>query len=211
RLERCRVLGNSSLSSGGGFANDTSGLLTLVSSLVSGNSAANRGGGIYDESDSRSFVMSSTLASNTAGGAGGAIFAGGGEDVVTNSILWANLAADLGGESGQLDIGDAQASFTVHHSCVEGWTGQLGGEGNIGDDPLFIDIRGIDEVAGTTDDDLRLGPSSPCIDAGDTSALPPDVADLDGDDDRGEPTPFDLARRPRVRGVEVDMGAHEAD
>ena len=53
--------------------------------------------------------------------------------------------------------------------------------GNISDDPLCVDADGADDVAGTEDDDLRLLPGSPCIDAGSNGAVPVDVlTDLDG-------------------------------
>jgi hypothetical protein len=66
---------------------------------------------------------------------------------------------------------------------------------------------------------LRLG--SPCIDAGDNNAVPPDTADLDGDGNTTELTPWDLDSHPRFidepntidtgNGTApiVDMGAHE--
>jgi hypothetical protein len=71
------------------------------------------------------------------------------------------------------------------------------------------------------DDDLRLPPDSPCIDAADNEAVPPDVLDLDGDGDTEEPIPFDLDGNLRfVDDPEtedtghgnppiVDMGAYE--
>ena len=39
------------------------------------------------------------------------------------------------------------------------------GGGNINADPLFVDDDGADNITGTLDDDLRLLPGSPCIDA----------------------------------------------
>ncbi|HRR84974.1 MAG TPA: hypothetical protein P5316_08190, partial [Phycisphaerae bacterium] len=50
---------------------------------------------------------------------------------------------------------------------------------------------------------------SPCINGGDTLALPPDKADLDHDGDASEPVPVDLEARPRIQGCVVDMGAYE--
>jgi hypothetical protein len=100
-------------------------------------------------------------------------------------------------------------SATVTYSCVQGgWAGQ----GNIDVDPMFASAWG---------GNLRLLPGSPCIDAGDNSALPPDTQDLDHDGDTTEPLPLDLDGNPRVvdgdgdvepwTGVAetVDMGAYE--
>ena len=66
--------------------------------------------------------------------------------------------------------------------------------------------------------DLHLLPGSPCLDAGDNTAVPADVCDLDGDLNTTEPCPLDLHGLPRfwrtLPGSHrsppvVDMGAHE--
>jgi len=66
-----------------------------------------------------------------------------------------------------------------------------------------------------------LSAGSPCTDAGDNTAVPGDLYDRDGDGDRGEPYPLDLAGNPRFaencagrntgKGDPpiVDMGAYE--
>jgi len=84
---------------------------------------------------------------------------------------------------------------TVRYSIVQGWTGSLGGVGNSGVNPMFVDPDGADDISGTEDDDLRLSPGSPAINAGDpnTSFLPP--TDLDG--------------HARVLCGRVELGAYE--
>jgi hypothetical protein len=94
-----------------------------------------------------------------------------------------------------------------------------GGDG-WGDDPLTPDF---DESANDDYGDLRLVPGSPAIDAGDNTAVPPNIADLDGDGDIDEPTPIDIAGNPRFlddpdtpdTGLGpapiVDLGAYEFD
>jgi hypothetical protein len=89
-----------------------------------------------------------------------------------------------------------------------GWEGV----GNIDADPLFVD---------PDNGDYRLSPGSPCIDAGDNMAVPPDELDLDDDGDTGEPIPYDLDGNPRFiddpdtedtgygEPPVVDMGAYE--
>ena len=69
--------------------------------------------------------------------------------------------------------------------------------------------------------DFHLGPTSPCIDAGNTFVVPLDVLDLDGDGNVTEPNPYDLDRVARFRDVPsvpdtglgtppiVDMGPYE--
>jgi hypothetical protein len=56
---------------------------------------------------------------------------------------------------------------------------------------------------------LRLKPDSPCIDAGDTTAVPPYIfADVDGNL-RGVDDPTSPDTGVSVLGVTVDMGAYE--
>jgi hypothetical protein len=140
-------------------------------------------------------VAGSTFSGNVAecAGAGGGTWGLVGS--IESSILWGNTDGGGQDESAQIHGGAPH----VRASCVQGLTGGLGGEGNIGDDPLLAD-----PAAG----DLRLRPSSPCIDAGDNAALPPSIdVDLDG-------TPRyvdDPARPDRGFGEPpiVDMGAYE--
>jgi hypothetical protein len=73
-------------------------------------------------------------------------------------------------------------------------------------DPLFVNAAG---------GDLRLA-GGPAVDAGNTSLLPPDTHDVDGDGNTAEPLPLDVAGKARVwnwaagvAGGSVDMGAYE--
>ncbi|MCZ6765754.1 MAG: hypothetical protein O7D32_02350, partial [bacterium] len=148
-----------------------------------------------------------TFTQNVASNQGGAVFQTGGGASLTleNSVLWNNSDASGTDETGQLTI--ANGSSTVRYSCIQNYSG-AGANGNISSDPLFEDADGADNTAGTADDDLRLQPGSPAIDAADNSAVPVGVTtDLDGiprfvDDpetaDSGNGTP-----------PIVDMGAHE--
>lgn len=62
----------------------------------------------------------------------------------------------------------------------------------------------------TYDDNLRLKPGSPCINAGDNAVLPLDKLDLDSDGDPNEPIPFDIEGKPRILNGRVDIGAYES-
>jgi len=67
---------------------------------------------------------------------------------------------------------------------------------------------------GNNDDygDLHLvpgWPGSPCIDTGDNNSIPADTADLDGDGNTTEPTPWDIDGDVRVSDNTVDMGSDE--
>ena len=63
-----------------------------------------------------------------------------------------------------------------------------GGDG-WGNDPC---MPSVDEGANDDYGNLRLLRDSACIDAGDNTAVPEDMTDLDGDGHTSEPTPFDL-------------------
>lgn len=51
--------------------------------------------------------------------------------------------------------------------------------------------------------------SSECVNAGDSTSLPVDVGDVDGDGDTTEPIPLDLLGTPRTAGGSPDIGAIE--
>jgi hypothetical protein len=61
-----------------------------------------------------------------------------------------------------------------------------------------VNPLGADGIAGTADDDLRLRSDSPCIDAGNSNALPPDMFDIDGDGVMTEPLPLDAFGNARI-------------
>lgn len=104
---------------------------------------------------------------------------------VTNCVLWGNSPDEI----------SASAGFAVSYSDVGGG---YAGVGNIDADPLFVD---------PDSDDLRLQAGSPCIDAGDSGAMPLPV-DFDGN-----PRGVDDFSVPDtgipVFGLTADMGAYE--
>ena len=121
---------------------------------------------------------------------------------MTNCILWNN--SDSGGtdESAQIYGGIP----TVNYNCIQGWTGALGGIGNIDADPCFVE-PGYWDTNNTPDDanddswvdgDYYLLPDSLCIDAGDPNYIP-------------EPGETDLDGNPRVINGRIDMGAYETN
>ena len=84
------------------------------------------------------------------------------------SLLWGNSDSGGSDESGQLD---GNANWFIDYCCIEGWTGEHGGEGNTGDcDPFQQNPAGEDGIPGTADDDLHLAFGSSAIDSGDNSA-----------------------------------------
>ncbi|MBI1825024.1 MAG: right-handed parallel beta-helix repeat-containing protein [Planctomycetes bacterium] len=92
---------------------------------------------------------------------------------IRNSLIWDQHIRSLTGEAASfVKIGLNPSTLTINNTIVEGWTGTLGGVGNSDADPVFADPAGLDGVSGTKDDDLRVLPSSPAINAGDPNFLP---------------------------------------
>ena len=118
---------------------------------------------------------------------------------IANCILWHDLPDELGG-----------SAVAASSCCIEGG---YPGAGNLDLDPMFVlaPAPGLDAAWGTSDDipgDLALTSGSPCIDAGDNTAVPAGVdQDLDGGprflDDAS------VADTGIGPGPIVDIGAHE--
>lgn len=179
-LSRIVLAGNSAASRGGGLfaAGGTS--PAVDNCILSGNSAE-EGGGAYVNSTGNLVMINCTLSENTAA-RGGAIYSDGATNL-NSSIVWGGGSQVTGSFSG----------ITITHSNVfGGWPG-----GNIFAIPQFLDADGLDDVAGTLDDDLRLLPESPCIDTGDPTVT-------------YDPTETDLDGNPRVVHERIDMGAYES-
>ncbi len=195
---------------GGGMYNYNSSNPTLINVTFSGNHANYNGGGMYNSS-SNPTLINVTFSGNHANYNGGGMYNYNSNPTLNNCILWGNTASN---ES------QIYGGASINFSLVEGGHS---GAGNLNADPRFVDADGPDDVTGTLDDNLRLLPTSPTIDAGDNSAVPTDTLDLDGDDVITEPLPFDPDGNPRFVDVPsrpdtgsgtppiVDMGAFEAN
>ena len=198
---------------GGGFYGNTNGE-KLVNCVFTGNQAGMQGGAIYMSSGGLGASLTGlSVYGNFAGSEAGGFFLqndGASQTYTSNSIIWANSPPQV------LTLGTVEVS----HSIVQGG---LAGGTNIGtSDPLFVDVGGTDTAVGTPDDNLRLMDTSPAIDAGNNSSVPPDAADLDGDLDTTEPLSLDMDFNARFADIPavtdtgsgtapiVDMGAYEA-
>ena len=135
-----------------------------------------------------------TFSGNSACDDGGGVACMYGRPRLTNCILWGDTPDEI--------HEDPHSTTTVTRSDVQGgWPGR----GNIDADPLFVDPDGPDNDPNTVEDnDYRLSSGSPCIDAGNNRAVPPDELDLDGDGDTTEPISMDLGGRLRFAD-RIDM------
>lgn len=179
-INNCTFSSNYSLGGGGGIYGDC----TVINCIFSGNMTGRHGGGISGSSTFSSTLINCVFIGNIANGYGGGIY---GDCTVTNCIFWGN--SDSGDENSQI-YGDL--SLTTYSCIQQGFPGNE--NGNINVDPLFVDADGPDGIVGTSDDDLRLLPGSPCINAGDNSVVTT-TTDIDGNE--------------RIVNNYVDMGAYE--
>jgi hypothetical protein len=133
-----------------------------------------------------------TFSNNHSGGEGGGVCTAAAPVDLTNCILWGNTAA-AGGTvyNQQARVATGGATITVNFSTIQGAAGADG------QNPMFVNPNGADGIVGTSDDDCRLQPGSPSIDAANQYLMANDLADLDQDGNTAEYTPLDLDGNPR--------------
>ena len=174
-MSESNILRNSSANYGGGIRiADGSVRNCLFNNVnISENYAAQRGGGFYSSTGQTQIFTNCTFTKNIADDYGGAIY--GGNNTYINCILWNNT---VGGQGSNI-----VSQGTVSYSNIQGgWEG----EGNIDEDPLFVDAA---------NGDYRLSDYSPAIGAGTATGAP--TTDIDGNP------------RPNPVGSSPDMGSYE--
>ena len=187
-LDNCTFIDNSA--QGGGGMQNVQSSPTLTNCTFTGNSADGSGGGMSNWDNCSPTVTNCTFSGNSAQWGGGMANGEYSNQTVTNCILWGNSWPQINE--------DWTSSTMVSYSDVQGgWPGT----GNINANPLFLN---------TSNDDLHLLPTSPCIDAGDNTGVPAGVTtDLDGN-----PRFVDQPEVPDTgNGTApiVDMGVYEAN
>ncbi|MHC4497899.1 MAG: S8 family serine peptidase [Planctomycetota bacterium] len=146
----------------------------ILNCLITDNHANDYGGGVGCKSNCSIYTANSTFSNNTAS-SGGAIHNGTNSNVtVVNCILWENLPNQIWVPStAAVTFSDVQGGYT--------------GQGNIDQDPLFVN---------PANDDYHLQQKSPCFNSGNPATNPePNEVDIEGD--------------ARIRYGRVDMGADE--
>ncbi|QLE58891.1 S-layer family protein [Nostoc sp. TCL26-01] len=216
--------------SGGGIYNFDA--LTVINTTISNNSASGAGGGIQGNGSSGSIALvNTTISGNSAGNGGGGIDSTGGNVInVLNTTITNNTAGILGG-------GGIRGSANLKNTIVAGNFGNYNNQGtgkdiqgtvNGNNYNLIGSLAGASGTVGTGTDIVNpnpglsplqnnggltlthaLLPGSPAINAGNSSLIPADIQDLDGDGDTTEPTPYDQRGLTRVVGGTVDIGAFE--
>ena len=172
----CTFSYNTSGDKGGGMNNRYDSSPTVINCIFSCNITYESGGGMANYSSSPR-IVNSTFSGNYADTDGGGMYNRNRNPTLTNCIIWGNSAGEVGDQ--------IWGGTVINYSCIQGWTGALGGTGNIGDDPRFADPN---------NGNYHLLPGSPCIDTGDNSVVTV-ATDLDGN--------------PRIINGVVDMGAYE--
>ena len=185
------IVGNSAdWAAGIGFSVSES---ALYNCLFFENRASLNAGGL-DCIESSLTICNCTFARNVALDNGGGIYCDyRSSPKVVNSIMWGNIAFT----GDEIYLGDApDTALTISHSDLAGGQGSVyvspgatlnWGQGMIDADPVFADVH---------DEDLHLLFGSPCREAGDSSAVPLELAkDFEGDQ--------------RIVDGGVDMGADE--
>jgi len=192
-LISCIIRANTASRFGGGMASRSSSSPWIVNCVFNANSADNNGGGLHLNGGDAARATNCTFSQNHSGNSGGGIYSQNSTPVLVNCILQGNT--DNGGSMEDAQIDTMGGGLTIDYSCVEGWSGALGGEGNIGADAHFVDADGPDNIPGTEDDDLRIDSGSACLNDGNNDAVLFVMTDLDG--------------HARIMRDIVDMGAYE--
>lgn len=191
-LERCTLRKNWSADRGGGIYSYNATTQLRSCSLLA-NAATNAGGGLYNV-DGSPTILRSTLVNNRSTGIGGGIHTSSAALTLNSSILWGNF--DSGGMTEIAQVRLISGSIQVDYCAVMGWTGAWSGAGNLSGPVNFVDADGPDNIPGTSDDDVRLLPTSLCINSGSLILIPPVES-------------MDIEGHPRNMGCRLDIGAHE--
>jgi subtilisin family serine protease len=203
---QCIFSDNSADDDGGGMCNEAGSVVTLANCIFHGNRTEREGGAMTNH-EAAVRLTNCTIAGNLADRSCGGIWSSaGGELRLENCILWANEDRDNDADPEPAQVTAAAGDVVVEYCCVQGLSGVLGGMGNIGSDPLFVDPNSEDYHLQSQGWRWDVGQgrwtydsvTSPCIDAG-NPAWPL------GAEPRSVPEDPNLLLAANVR---IDMGAY---
>ncbi|MEI8120895.1 MAG: choice-of-anchor Q domain-containing protein [bacterium] len=186
-LQNCELTGNTASWDGGGAYYGT-----LFNCTLSGNTGSQHGGGAYGAA-----IYNSVLAANSGGYGAGAS-----DGVLYNCTVVSNTASLRGGGTRQCTLYNSIVYFNnapIGTNCdgAATYVGNCtvpdpGGVNNITNDPAFVDLTTLN---------LRLNPSSPCVDVGTNLAWMTDPT---------SPASQDRDGNARMICGTVDIGAFES-
>jgi predicted outer membrane repeat protein len=229
-VSRCRFFGNHATTSGGAIAiADDLPHNPIVPRfdhcLIADNSAPT--GAAVRCTGTTSAFLDSTLVDNSASSTSAIYCQANADLTLRNTIVWHNTSPDgrtatIANSNGKLTVGYCDFDGGQGAVFVTPGANLVWQAGNIAANPRFADADGPDNDPSTwQDNDYHLSSASPCIDAGDNTAVPSDFFDVDLDGDVLEPTPLDLDGGPRFLDVAtvpntgngtapiVDIGTYE--
>ncbi|MBA7715102.1 hypothetical protein ES703_124142 [subsurface metagenome] len=140
----CIITRNKATQNGAGMYNTGGASPEIVNCVFAGNWSMNNGAGVYSAANCSVALINCTFNANKALGDGGGMYCDQSSPTLNNCILWGNIdGVDNTNESAQIYV--AGGTPVVNYSCVHGWTGTLGGTGNMGGDPVNDDPTFVQE------------------------------------------------------------------
>ena len=159
-ISNCIISGNTA-SWGGGISCGYDSHPTITKCIISGNNAGH-GAAISCDTSCSPTITNCTITGNVGGDTGGIYIYASSSPSVKNTILWGNTPNQI------YFVDPGVSSITVAYSDVD-QDGYAGSNGNIRQDPLFVNAAS---------GNFRLQPTSPCIDAATSDGAP--LTDMEG-------------------------------
>ncbi|MBL8760342.1 MAG: right-handed parallel beta-helix repeat-containing protein [Phycisphaerae bacterium] len=175
-IDRCRFIGNEGFFDGGAAIHSFAGDYTVTNSLFHAN---DKKGFSTIFAGGRFRAVNCTFTNNGEAAHFHYAIIGFGDVSLENCVVWGNQS--LGGDAEAVAFLGSGGVPRFDRCLVQAWDGRYPGDHSFAADPLFVDVNGADNVAGTLDDDLSLGDGSPAIDRGRNAALTETGQGLGGD------------------------------